>query len=46
MTAENRVLDHLFNIYDGPAGENPKENNLSENKPTAAEYKIRFQGTG
>lgn len=41
MTEENRVLDHLFNIYGAPAGENPEENNLSENKPIAAGYKTR-----
>lgn len=41
MTEENRVLGHLFNIYDVPAGENPKENNLNENKPIAAGYKTQ-----
>lgn len=41
MTEENRVLDHLFNILGAPAGENPKENNLSENKPIAAGYKTQ-----
>lgn len=46
MTEENRVIDHLFKIYDGPVGENPKENSLNENKPTATGNKIRFQGTG
>lgn len=40
MTEENSVMYHLFNIYDGPAGENPKENGLNENKPTAAGYEI------
>lgn len=44
MTEENRVIEHLLNMYDGPAGENPKENSLNENKPTAAGYKITVSG--
>lgn len=40
------MLDHLFNICDGPAGENPKEKQHNENKPTAAGYIIRFQDSG
>lgn len=49
MTEENRVLEYLFNIYGAPACENPKENNLNENKPIAAGYKtwvLFFQNTG
>lgn len=41
MTEENRVLDHLFNIYDAPAGENSQENHLNENKPIDAGYKTQ-----
>lgn len=40
------MLDHLFNVYDGPGGENPKEKKLNENKSTAAGYIIRFQDSG
>lgn len=40
MTEENRVLDHLFNIYDAPAGENPKETTSVRTKS------CRLQNTG
>lgn len=44
MTEENRLLDHLSNNYDGPVGENPKENNLNENKPAGCTIWFQVQG--